>query len=233
MADTPAAYWRLDEPTGTSAANSAGTAPGLLVGGVTLGQSGALTDGNPAMRFDGSTGYLQVANATSLQRTGDLTLEMWVNVSRATRQTLISKSYLHEFELTLETSGHLNFYQGNGTTSEHVVSVANAVTANTWQHVVVTRDAATKTIRFYVNGVAKGSGAYFLTPASSTKAVTIGRSAIATQYVNGRLDEVAIFGTPLSPARIAALRATHLRRKRYADRAPTRRRRPRRRRAEL
>ena len=74
---------------------------------------------------------------------------------------------------------------------------------NTWQHVVVTREAATKTIRFYVNGVAVGSGAYLLTPAASAKAVLMGRSDGGGQSVTGELDEVALYPAALSAARIA------------------------------
>ena len=84
-----------------------------------------------------------------------------------------------------------------------MLSAFGAVTANTWQHVVVTRTAASKTIRFYVNGVAKGSGTYVTAPTSSTKVVSIGRSSSANQYVNGLLDEVALYPTALTAAQIA------------------------------
>src|SRR5436190_17563890 len=170
LADTPVGYWRLGEASGIAASDSTGANPGTAYGGVTRGQPGALADGDAAVLFNGSTGYVGIVNNPALQLAADLTLELWVNVSLATRQTLISKDYLHEFELTLEMSGRLNFYHGNGTTWENVVSTDGVVMANTWQHLVVTREAATNTIRFYVNGVAKGSGSYVLTPASSAKA---------------------------------------------------------------
>ena len=87
---------------------------------------------------------------------------------------------------------------------EGTLSDYGAIVANTWQHVVVTRQAATKTIRFYVNGVAKGTGNFSLTPAVSGKAVSIGRSDGGTQYVNGRLDEIALYPAALSAAQAAA-----------------------------
>jgi hypothetical protein len=186
------------------AGDSAGINAGTLFGGVTLAQDGALGDGNRAMLFNGSTGYIRIANSSAALLAGDLTLEMWINVSLATRQTLISKDYLREFELTLETDGRLNFYNGNGTTYEGVLSDFGAVTRNIWQHVVVTRTAATKTIRFYTNGVAKGTGSLTKTPSVGANAVSIGRSAAGVQYVNGRLDEVALYPAVLTAVRIAA-----------------------------
>ena len=211
LADGPAAYWRLGETGGASAADSAGTNTGTVVGGVALGQAGALVDGNAAMLFNGATGYVQVANSAAVQLAGDLTIELWVNASLAARQTLISKSYLHEFELTLETDGRLNLYQGNGATYQGVQSPVGSVTGNTWQHVVVTRTGATNTIRFYVNGIVIGSGSFSLTPTVATGAVSIGRTTIGTQYVNGYLDEVALY--PVRAERSAyrgALRAADI-----------------------
>ena len=104
--------------------------------------------------------------------------------------------------LTLETTGRLNLYQGNGTTYQGTLSSPGVIAANTWQHVVVTRTAATKTIRFYVNGIAKGSNSYVTPPTVSARAVSIGRSEWGVQYVNGRLDEVALYPAALSAAQV-------------------------------
>jgi hypothetical protein len=202
--DGAAAYWRLGDAAGGTAADSIGGQSATLFGGVTTGQAGALADGDAAALFNGSTGYVRAANTAALQIAGNLTLELWINVPLGSRQTLISKDPLREFELTLESNGRLNLYHGNGTASENVLSATGAVVSNTWQHVVVTRSASTKMIRFYVNGVAQGSAAYSLTPAVGTTALSIGRARSGTQYVNGRLDEVAIYPTALSPARVAA-----------------------------
>ena len=73
------------------------------------------------MLFDGASGDIQVPGTPSLSLSGDLTIELWVNVSNGGRQTLISKDYLREFELTLESNGELNFYQGNGVVRETCV----------------------------------------------------------------------------------------------------------------
>src|SRR6185369_10428119 len=67
LADGPVSYWRLGEAAGTVAADSAGSRAGTYTGGVTLGQSGALADLSRSLRLDGSTGYVQIANAAALQ----------------------------------------------------------------------------------------------------------------------------------------------------------------------
>ncbi len=85
-----------------------------MFGGVTLGpgrRARRRQSGDAVQRIDRLRAGRQ---PRGVQLAGDLTIELWLNVSLATRQTLISKDYLHEFELTLETSGQLNFYQGNG-----------------------------------------------------------------------------------------------------------------------
>src|SRR5262249_34009287 len=86
---------------------------------------------------------------------------------------------------------------------QSVMSAEGLVAAGTWQHVVVTRTAATKTIRFYVNGALRGSGTYSGPRGVSTRPIFIGRSKDGVQYVDGRMDEVAIYPSVLTADQIA------------------------------
>ena len=52
-ADSPLAYWRLDESSGSTAADQTGQRPGAISSGVTLGVPG-VSPGEYAMRFDGA-----------------------------------------------------------------------------------------------------------------------------------------------------------------------------------
>ena len=156
------------------------------------------------MVFDGTNGYIHVPGAATLPLAGDLTIELWAYLSPGSRQTLISKDYIREFELTVETSGALNFYQGNGSAGANVLSPGGSVQPNQWQHVVVTRTAASNTITFYVNGVIKGTRVIGVAAAAGTSPVSIGRAKTADRYVNGRLDEVALYPVALTPAQVAA-----------------------------
>ena len=64
LADNPASYWRLDETSGTTAADDKGAAAGTYRNGVTLGQTGALPDtiNNKAAGFDAVDDDVQVGD---------------------------------------------------------------------------------------------------------------------------------------------------------------------------
>jgi hypothetical protein len=65
VAGTPGllAYWRLDDRSGTTAADLTGRAPGSLLGGVGLAAGGALSlDAGTAARFDGVDDELQAGD---------------------------------------------------------------------------------------------------------------------------------------------------------------------------
>src|SRR6266852_7303617 len=63
LADKPLGYWRLGESDPSQAAKDASGNgnDGTYVGGVTLGQKGAINrDPDTAAQFDGSTGYVDI-----------------------------------------------------------------------------------------------------------------------------------------------------------------------------
>src|SRR5213593_1189235 len=82
--DMPVGYWRLDETSGTAAADSsAGHAnPLTYLGGFTLAtQQGAINgDGDPGVALNGSTGAVTATKATTTT-VSNWTLEAWLNPS--------------------------------------------------------------------------------------------------------------------------------------------------------
>src|SRR5262245_66022564 len=84
VADGASAYWRLNETSGTTAVDVIGGANGTISGGVTLGQAGALADGDTAMLFDATGEYVSVPNGSyAAIGTGAMTLECWIKSSAA------------------------------------------------------------------------------------------------------------------------------------------------------
>lgn len=77
-------HWRLDETSGTTAADAAAVADGTITGGVTLGvvDSPIHQSGNKAMTFDGTTGWIDLGAAATLNPgTSDFSLAMWLKSS--------------------------------------------------------------------------------------------------------------------------------------------------------
>jgi hypothetical protein len=204
-ADHPAGFWRLGDAAMERVRGEIAGTDGTYFGSVIPAQPGALGDGNSAVLFDGASGYALLPHPTA-SLAGDLTLELWVHLSLTSRQTLLSMGAFNEFELTVERDGRLNFYNGNGAAYASILSPANVIRANRWHHVVVTRVAAAQSITFYVDGIVVGGGTMAMASAARASAgpITVGRSPSLARYVDGRLDDVAIYPVALSPAHVAA-----------------------------
>jgi hypothetical protein len=84
LADSPISYWRLGETSGSTASDATGVNPGTYIGGVTLGQPGALTgDPNSAASFDGVNDYTVVPDSSTLDLTSGVTVEAWIKRSKS------------------------------------------------------------------------------------------------------------------------------------------------------
>ncbi len=205
VADNPVGYWRLGDP-GTSVAAELGPS-GSTVGGVSSAPGAIVNDPDTARAFDGSTGYLSVPSAASLNPTGDLSVEAWVNPRVVHSGVAVQKGGASGYSVWQYRLGMTSGGQWRGTV--FVGSTAYAVTApgtgalGAWTHLVLTRSAGT--LSLYVNGslaaTATSSGALNTT----TSILGIGRSgASATSYFDGSIDEVAVYGHALSAAAVAA-----------------------------
>src|SRR5205823_1356503 len=90
-ADSPSAYWRLDNPSGSIATDTTGHGyDGTYNGSTTLSQTGLIpSDPDPAAAFDGSTAYVS-APATIAALQGDTTrsVEIWFSTTSTTGQMI-------------------------------------------------------------------------------------------------------------------------------------------------
>jgi hypothetical protein len=195
LADGASHYWRLDETVGKTAVDQIGSANGTISGGVTLGQAGALPD-NTAMRFDGTTGKILGASNRAFGFTA--TIEAWINGYDAAANRPIVQ-FQGQLPILYLANKRLSLYDAAG----GGVSSSTPLPDGQWNHIACTVDQAGNVSRLYINGVLDSSNS--VTRSSSPAVpVHLGYSYDNDTYWLGRLDEVAIYPTALTPQQIAA-----------------------------
>jgi hypothetical protein len=217
LGDGPALYARLDDPSGSLAADSSGNNNSAhYVGGVSLNQPGALrNDPDGAVTLDGSTGYLSVANASSLNLTGAISVETWVRwtatptgvqdiVYRGDSATVAGASFSLAYIPGCTGCG-LGFYSYIGN-SYTCACQSSALPGGQWFHLVGTRTAGGQ-LAFYVNGsqaaAASDSGGALNTVPQGIAIGASGSGSASSLYpVNGTVDEAAVYPVALTAAQV-------------------------------
>ena len=127
-----------------------------------LTQSVSTSSTNYALDLEyGSNQYATAADSTSMDVTGDLTLEFWINPE----STNLSRHLLSKFN-TGSDMGYILYHTGGGSldlainpSSNSTVDkgVAWSFTLGTWQHIMATYNASTGEVKFYKNCSQQGS----------------------------------------------------------------------------
>jgi hypothetical protein len=196
----PVSYWRLDEASGTTAADQKATNSGTYMNAPSLGQPGALAgDSDTAVSFNGANNYVDVPTSASLNITGPISVEAWikVNVWDYDWQAIVAKGdsayRLHRYP----ASDNLAF----GTNAGDDVQGTTNVNDGSWHHVVGVWDGSTKNT--YVDGVLDTSCSDTGTLATNGYDLAIGENLEATgRYWDGSIDEVAVYNRALSATEV-------------------------------
>ncbi|GAA4733804.1 hypothetical protein Prum_012450 [Phytohabitans rumicis] len=222
----PATEWNFDDATNrglddtghgnTLTLSSAGTTTGRGGEGTALSLTSAtahaLTTG-PVTQPHPTTGA-----PAALRTDSTFTVAAWVRLaspSAGAGQTAVAADGATNSAFTLSytsaQSGRWRFVMvstdtsGSGTAT--VLSDSTAVLGK-WTHLAGTFDAATKTLRLYVNGVQQSGSAVLSGGFHATGPVTIGRSrwtALNVDYLKGAIDDVRMYNFIPSPAAIKDL----------------------------
>jgi hypothetical protein len=202
LLDDPTAYWRLGETAGntTVAFDSKGTSHGVANTGATLGQAGGLLGyANTATAFNGTSGRVEVPNSAIPAVTGSFSIEAWVKPNALTgTQFLVNKDTT--YYLYLIGSDIIFGYRSGGA---YLFARANgAATVGSWQHFVGSYNGST--VSLYRNGVLIASPAFTGAVDALSGNLFIGTLSAAGSFFNGTLDEVALYRSALSAARVQA-----------------------------
>ncbi len=206
----PIAEYRFDECSSAGAnsvLDSSGNAlHGQPFGGVTSGIAGVLCT---AKSFDGTSGYIRVANAAILNQ-NYVSVAAWVRHTSAAFKSWEAILAKGDTTYRLHLNGGCSISpSANGYTTANAFTFGfNAGCGNAdlnsgvvpvpgqWYHVVGTYDGAT--IKIFVNGVMTNSAPLATTIGTNTYPLYIGENSQATgRYWSGSIDEIKIFDRAL------------------------------------
>lgn len=199
-ADSPAVWARLGETSGTAAIDQVGGASGTYAGGYTLAQSSLLaSDSDPAVLLTAaSLGDIMFAARVAFDVGDIFTIEAWVKLtSVGAVQTIFGKGANAPI-LRFTSSGNLLLRKNS---VGDIATTTTTFITGTVYHVVATKSAAA--VHLYVNGVDVTGAVTNQTCANTADNVHVG-SAAGSDYLNGILDEFAIYPTALSAGRVLA-----------------------------
>ncbi|MCE6994368.1 laminin G domain-containing protein [Saccharothrix sp. S26] len=220
--------WQLDEPSGTSAADSVGVRSAALTGGAThapgrLGNAlafdgaGAAATQGVDLRTDESftvSAWVYLPPGRTCEFTEDVQSCEWVALSVDGQNT--SKFRLgHLINDDQHRAGKWFFEMPESDAVDAVVTKAAVTTdaseIDTWVHLTGVYDAKHKKIWIYVNGIRIGDGT-LNTPWPATGPLVIGRGKAGgtpAQHWVGSVDEVRLYTGPLTDDRVSTLHKSY------------------------
>ena len=187
-------YWRLGERSGTAACDAAGRNSATYSSGVRLGEQGAVPDGDTSVSLSNAT--VRAASSTSLNPTRVVSAEAWVRPNATTSsQTILRK----EGQYLLRAVGRKLVFRVWTNRRATEVETPAVLVGEAWQHVAATYDG--QMLRVFHRGVRVARLAAAGTIATSGAALAIGSSG-TYDFFAGRVDEVALYASVLSPLEI-------------------------------
>lgn len=204
LADTPAGYWRLDETSGTTAADSSGNArDGTYINAPTLSSAGATLNGTTQRIEIASTVFDAIGNASQ-----DYTLEIAISgTSGSSPLAIFDKTNISgsaDWNLLAQVSGNAHFQIYDGSTNP--ICIGGNINSGAEFYLAVVRDCTAAQVRLYVNGaLAQQTAASATLDCDNTRNLTIGaRQGGTDRFYAGKVFRAAAYLTALSGARIAA-----------------------------
>jgi hypothetical protein len=205
IADGPVGYWRLGD-TDAVARDETGTADGAYSGACTGGAAGALAgDPDGAMQFDGVTCQIRLVEQYAFPGTAAYTVELWARLA-----TIGGYQHfvMNESRDAIDPiDGYALLESPSGVYFERVKDFSNqssgifAIAPGAFVHLVGVYDG--RAMALYVDGELIDTTLDAEPMPAYTASPVIGASSAGIGFVDGVLDEIAIYDHALPADRIA------------------------------
>ena len=208
--DGPEAWWRMDEPSGsTTMLDAMGRHDGTYIGpGVTLGAAGVVANGAPdtAVTFDGTNGFADVPYSPALN-SSEFTIEAWALLTEDTVQRAVFSTY--------DTTAHKGIFvkaNPDGTYESDVglndnfiyyFAPMGNISHGKWAHLASTFSASAGQINYLNGQQISGPFADFVRNTKFDFLIgAVGTNWQGISRWQGTIDEVAVYTHALSPSQI-------------------------------
>ncbi|MEU6550175.1 LamG-like jellyroll fold domain-containing protein [Streptomyces sp. NPDC046915] len=214
VTDTATHRWKLDDGTGTTAADSTGGLPATLTGGTAWTTD---TDRGTVLSLNGTSAYA-ATKAPGVDTSGSFTVSAWVKLNSLSggNSTFVSQSddpivgAANGFQLYYSSAAQVWAFgrHNDDSTSTDFTSVYGAkAVAGKWTHLVGVYDADAGQLQLYVNGRLTATKTYTGSAWNAGGPVQFGRRLFQGtygEYASGRLGDVRLYATALPSADAAA-----------------------------
>ena len=208
LEDSPVAYYRCDDASGTTLTDSSGNARNgtITATGVTYGGGSGFNqsyEDNPQMLLDGVAGELISSTNAALVFGANVDYTIEFAFFMAATLTIMSRD-------DTSAAGHIPLFSSGGFlacrsgATTNVSSVATSSVSDLLWHYCqfVRRGGATPTNELYIDGV------QIINASTGTAAVTtkwhLGKNGTLTAFCNAYVDEWSLYNGALSPTRLDA-----------------------------
>ena len=210
-------YWKLDEGSGTNAADSSRQGnDGMLVGlDPTLSWQPGKRGSSVQIPYDFTLHGIRINPTARLNTLQRFTISAWVyrianpNLHTSIVSRQLNNSLREVYNLTFDTGELLLYVAPTATGTATVVRAGMVSPVGEWIHVAATFDGST--LRLYLNGVMRGSAGHTMPLAASSNPIFLGNNLNPTPTdldpLGGRLDEVLFYDKALSLEAIQLLAA--------------------------
>jgi len=225
LGDHPLLYWRLGDSGGLAADASGQAQTGIYAGGTTQGAAGAIPgDSDSAVVLDGRTGIVSSSNRYNDPRV--FSIEAWFKTTTIMGGRLIGfgdsqsgTSSRYDRHIWMLADGQVSY--GVFTNSTITLRSPRSYNDGQWHHVVATLGPAGMTL--FIDGVLVGSNSntgaqsysgYWRVGGDNLRGWALSQDSASpappSYYLNGTIDEVAVYPTALTQSQVATHYAANL-----------------------